>query len=150
MTLTRTVSTPQCSLWAFLRNQNGSRRWRSLNGIAQLPSGKDEYSKWRRLGGASLVTMMESTDLRNRNDTPGFGRLDGPRLRRVLLQSQVCPGSMIVVQEISKVPAKASLVEYDDVVQALAANGADHPFYISTLPRRARRGQHCLIPMALT
>ena len=29
----------------ILRNQNGSRRWRSLNGIAQLPSGKDEYSK---------------------------------------------------------------------------------------------------------
>ena len=101
----------------------------------------------RRLGGASLVTMMESTDPRNRNDMPGFGRLDGPRLRRVLLQSQVCPGSMIVVQKISKVPAKASLVEYDDVVQALASNGSDHPFYISTLPRRARRGQHLFDPL---
>jgi hypothetical protein len=27
-----------------------------------------------------------------------------------------------------EVPAKASFVEYDDVVQALAANGSDHPF----------------------
>src|SRR5260370_29091881 len=90
--------------------------------------------------------MMKSADLRNRNDTPGFGRLDGPRLRRVLLQSQVCPASMIVVQEISKVSAKASFVEYDDVVQALAANRSDHPFHISTLPWRARRGQHLFDP----
>jgi hypothetical protein len=46
---------------------------------------------------------------------------------------------MIAIEEISKVPVKASFVEYDDVVQALAANGSDDPFDISTLPRRARR-----------
>jgi hypothetical protein len=48
---------------------------------------------------------------------------------------------MIVIEEISKVPVKASFVEYDDVVQALAANGSDDPFDISTLPRRARSGE---------
>src|ERR1700756_1122599 len=85
--------------------------------------------------------MMESADLRNRNDTPSFGRLDRPRLRCVLLQCQVCPDLMIVIEEISKVPVKASFVEYDDVVQALAANGSDDPFDVSALPRRARSGQ---------
>ena len=90
--------------------------------------------------------MMESADLRNRNDPPGFGRLDGPRLRRVLLQSQVCAGLMIVIEEISKVPVKTSFVEYNDVVQALAANGSDDPFDILTLPRRAWGGQDLFDP----
>lgn len=101
------------------------------------------------LGGPPLVTMMESADLRNRNDRPLFGRPDGPSLRRVLLQSQVCPGSMIVIEEISKVPVKAAFVEYDDVVQALAANGSDDPLDISTLPRRAWRGQDLFDPHGL-
>jgi hypothetical protein len=42
---------------------------------------------------------------------------------------------MIVVQEPSKMPVKTSFIEYDDVVQALAANGSDDPFDIRTLPR---------------
>jgi hypothetical protein len=41
-------------------------------------------------------------------------------------------------------PVKASFVEYDDVAQALSANGSDDAFDISTLPRRTRRGQHLL------
>jgi hypothetical protein len=101
-----------------------------------------------KLSGAPLVTMMESADLRNRNDPPGFGRLDGPSLRRVLLQSQVCPGLMIVIEEISKVPVKTSFVEYNDVVQALAANGSDDPFDIRTLPGRAWRGQDLFDPVS--
>lgn len=85
--------------------------------------------------------MMKPADLRNRDDTPGFGILNGPRRRRVLLQPQVCPGSMIVGEEISKVPVKTAFVKDDDVVQALPANGSDDSFDISTLPWRARRGQ---------
>ena len=93
--------------------------------------------------------MMQSADLRNRNDSSGFGKLDRPRVRRVLLQSQVCSGSVIVVQELSKMSVKTSFMEYDDVVQALAANGSDDPFDIRTLPRRARRGHDLFNPHGL-
>jgi len=41
---------------------------------------------------------------------------------------------MIVVDEVLKVSVQTALVEYDHVIQALAANGADHPFDIGTLP----------------
>ena len=78
--------------------------------------------------------MMQSADLRNRNDSPAFGQLDRPRLRRVLLQSQVCSGSAIVVQELSKMPVKTAFVEYDDVVQALAAKRANQSFGYAILP----------------
>ena len=60
--------------------------------------------------------MMESADLRNRNDSPGLRSLDGPRFWRVLQQSQVRPGLMIVIEEISKISVKASFVAYDDMV----------------------------------
>ena len=41
---------------------------------------------------------------------------------------------MIVVDEVLNVPVQTALVEYDHVIQALAAEGADHPLDISTLP----------------
>ena len=40
--------------------------------------------------------------------------------------------------------AQISLVQHDHVIEALAANGADNPFNIRTLPRRARRRQYLL------
>ena len=40
--------------------------------------------------------------------------------------------------------AQISLVQHDHAIEALAANGADHPFNIRTLPRRARRRQYLL------
>jgi hypothetical protein len=33
-----------------------------------------------------------------------------------------------------EMPAQTALVEYDHVIEALAANGADHSFDIRTLP----------------
>ncbi len=41
---------------------------------------------------------------------------------------------MIVVDEVLKVSVQTALVEYDHVIQALASNGAYHPFDIGTLP----------------
>ena len=38
-------------------------------------------------------------------------------------------------------PVKAPFIEYDEVVQALTANGSDDSFHVSTLPWRAWRGQ---------
>ena len=46
-------------------------------------------------------------------------------------------------------PVKASFVEYEDVVQALPANGSDDAFDIRPLPRRTRRGQHLFDPHGL-
>ena len=98
------------------------------------------------LCGAALVTMMESADFRYRNNTPHVRRLDGARNRRVLLQSQVRPAPMIVVHETLQVTVQAPFAEHDDVVQALAANGADDAFEISSLPRGTWCRQHLVDP----
>jgi hypothetical protein len=82
--------------------------------------------------------MMESADFRHRNNPPHVRRLDRARFRCVLLQSQVGPAPMIVVHETLQVTVQAPFAEHNDVVQALAADGADDPFDVSPLPGGTR------------
>ena len=99
---------------------------------------------------APLVAVVKTADLRYGNDGADVERVHGPRFRCVLSQREVRPGFVIVRQEGLHVPVQCSLVENDDVVEALAANRADDAFHVGTLPRRSRRRQTSLIPMALT
>jgi hypothetical protein len=46
---------------------------------------------------------------------------------------------MIIVSEVSEVARQAGFIEYDHVIQALAAQRADHALDIGSLPRRLRR-----------
>ena len=57
-------------------------------------------------------------------------------------QSQVRARLMIIVHEVSEVAKQAGFAEYDHVIQALAADRADHPLDIRSLLRYARRAQH--------
>ena len=60
--------------------------------------------------------------------------------------SQVRPAPMIRVHETLEVTVQAPFAEHDDVVQALAANGADVAFDISSLPGGTRCRQHLCDP----
>ena len=61
--------------------------------------------------------MMESADLWDRDDPPGFWCLDGARLWRVLLQAQVRATPMVIVREFSEVSRQAGFTHYDHVIQ---------------------------------
>ena len=93
--------------------------------------------------------MMESADFRHPNDPPHVRRLDEAMFWCVLLQSQVRPASMIIVHETLQVTLQAPFAEHDDVVQALAADGADGAFDISPLPGQCGADSTCVIPMNL-
>src|SRR5215468_5752866 len=88
--------------------------------------------------------MMEPTDLRDRNDSPGFWRLDGAKLGRVLLQAEVRAAPMIVVYESSEMAMQTGFTEYDHVIQALPPNRADHPLDVGSLPGRPGCREHLL------
>ena len=90
--------------------------------------------------------MMESADFRHGNNPPHVRRLDWARNRRILLPSQVRPAPMIVVHETLQVMVQAPFAEHDYVVQALAADGADDTFDISSLPGGTRCRQHLVDP----
>ena len=63
--------------------------------------------------------MMQSTNLRDRDDPAGIGRLHTAGLRAVLLQCQMCPAAMVIIKEHFEIPAQTALVEYDYVIEAL-------------------------------
>jgi hypothetical protein len=75
-------------------------------------------------GRTPLVTMMEPTQLWNRDDQSTIWQLDWSGLRAVVLHCQMRAASMIVIDEVLKVSVQTAIVEYDHVIQALAANGA--------------------------
>jgi hypothetical protein len=93
-------------------------------------------------GGASLVTMVQTADLRNADDPSLLGRLHGPWLGRIFLQRQVTTAVMVVVEKRSEMARQAGVIEDDDLIQALPANGSNHSFDVRALPGRARSGQH--------
>jgi hypothetical protein len=88
----------------------------------------------RDLRGAPLVSVMQPAQHRYRYDPARFRRLDRSRLRSIFLQCPVNAVLMVIFHECLEVPVQASLVEHDQVIQALAADCADDPLDVSTLP----------------
>jgi len=72
------------------------------------------------------MPVVKTANLGYGNDGSEFQRVRGPRFRRVLAQPEVRPGFVMVGHERFHVPAQIGLIEDHHVVQALAANGADH------------------------
>src|SRR2546425_13261406 len=91
---------------------------------------------------AADVAVVESADLRQRNDLTMRWRLDSTRFRRVFFDSQVRARAVIVAEVIAKTTTQVSLVEDDDVVEEFASDGANHALGEGVLPRRAGRGEN--------
>ena len=87
------------------------------------------------LCGASLISMMQSTDLWNLYDPLRLVRLDYPTFWCVLIQGQVRAGLVIVAEIIFEQSAQMVVIEDDHMIQALATNASDHPLDIAILPR---------------
>ena len=79
--------------------------------------------------------MVQASDLRDSDDVSITRRGRGARDRRVLRQSQMRSGLVVVdqvgVQDATQVP----LVENDNVIQALSTDRADYPLNVPVLPR---------------
>lgn len=93
-------------------------------------------------GDSTHIAMVQSANLRDSDDSPGLRRLDRSWLRAVFLQCQVCPAALVIIKEAPEVLVQTSFVEHDHVIEALAADRADHPFDIRTLPWRSWRRKH--------
>ena len=96
---------------------------------------------------------MKSTDLRDRDQFPASTWLNIACNRRVAVQRQVRPRTMIVVEIRLKNAFEVTLVEDDDVLDALSANRTDDALNVRTLPRRTERNDdfldaHVLDPLS--
>src|SRR5262249_62101685 len=101
-------------------------------------------SEMRDLRGAPLVSVMQPAQHWYRYDPARLWRLDRSGLRSIFLQCQVNAVLMVIIHECLEVPVQTSLVEHNQVIQALAADCADDPLDVSTLPR-GRGGRRTLL-----
>jgi hypothetical protein len=81
---------------------------------------------------------MESADFRQRNDRPLFGWLDGAWLGRVFLERQMRTRAVVVAEEAAQTTTQVSLIQYDHVIEQLAADCTDYALGKRVLPGRAR------------
>ena len=69
--------------------------------------------------------MVEAADFGNRDDPAEFRPLDWPAVGRVLVERQVRARPVVVREVASQGAAQVLFAEDDDVIQALAPDGAD-------------------------
>jgi len=77
---------------------------------------------------------MQSSDLRYGDDLSMLGWFDLAFNRRVAIQRQVSSRFVLIVEVIDKNPPQVSLVEHDEVVEALATDRSDELLDVRRLP----------------
>ena len=84
-------------------------------------------------GGASCVAMMQPADHREGDDLPPIGGLALAELRGVLIEREVGPGAVIVLEVLSQDATQVLLSDNDDVVEAVPPNGTDYALAVRIL-----------------
>ena len=92
---------------------------------------------------------MEPADLRNRNDAATWRGLHDSWLGTVVVERSVGPRGVVVAAVAAEEPAEMGLVEDEEMIQALPADGADHPLHERVLPGCAWGGEDLADPQAL-
>ena len=82
--------------------------------------------------------MMQPAEVRDLNNRAARRRLRRPRDGRILVERQVGSPPVVVDEVVLEVATQRALVPHDDVVEALVADGADHPFDEWILPESPR------------
>ncbi len=87
-----------------------------------------------RLGRAADVAVVQTTDEGQGDDAAVRRRLDRARLGRILLEGEVSARPVVVAEVGSETTTKVFLVQDDDVVEKLAAEGANQALGEGVLP----------------
>ena len=85
------------------------------------------------------VPVMEPADQGCLDDPALIEALHRSGLWGVLVQGEVCSGAVVVDEVVAQQATQVGRVEHDQMIKALAAQGADEAFNIGILPRRPRR-----------
>jgi len=88
--------------------------------------------------------MMQTTQVWDLDDGAAGRRLHCPWDGSILVQRKVRSPLVVILDVASQVAVQRAFVPHDDVVEALAAHGANHAFNERILPGRPRRRQHIL------
>src|SRR3569833_602390 len=85
---------------------------------------------------------METTDFTNLDHLTFGAGLCSSEFRNVFAQVQMSAPAVVIGNVPRKRTTERALSEHDHVIETLAANTANEPFDIGSLPGRARCGKH--------
>jgi hypothetical protein len=108
------------------------------------PEPSQLYSYHERLGRTSFVAMMQTTDLRERDNLAGSGRVYRSALRTILGEREMGSGLVVIVKVRRQHAAQMILIEDVDVIQTFTADRTNDAFDVAVLPRRARCSNNLL------
>jgi hypothetical protein len=86
--------------------------------------------------------VMQTAEMWDGDDRAARWRLGSSRDGRILVQREVSEPCVIVGEVALQVMVQRALVPHDDVIEALAPEGADHAFNERILPGTTRRCHH--------
>jgi hypothetical protein len=92
---------------------------------------------------------MQATDFGNLHDPARLGELDGPDVRRILVEREMRASPVIVGEVAGQDAAQVAFAENQNVIQTLAPDRADEPLREGILPRAVRGREDFLDPQAL-
>src|SRR5262245_28426171 len=110
---------------------------------AAFPAGPHSRSR------QACVAMVQAAQVRQRHDLAPLARLDCSRTGRVASQRQMGPCPMIIDEEGGEGSAQMPLAQHDEVVETVAADGADKALHVRILPGRLGRNQYLFDPQVL-
>jgi hypothetical protein len=82
---------------------------------------------------------MEAADHGRLDDATPVGTFHRSGLRGVLVEGEVCSGVVVIEEVVMEQATQMILVQDEDVVETLAAQGPDEAFHVRILPRGPRR-----------
>jgi hypothetical protein len=106
----------------------------------QSPEGRQCHLGPEPSGGATFVAVVQAAYLAECHDHAGTRWVNRSRVRRIFAQGEVRARSVVVGEVRLEDHAEVRFAEDDDVIQAVAPNGAYEALGEWILPRRARRG----------
>ena len=102
----------------------------------QAGPGRLSHLRAARSGGAALVSMVKTADLRDHHDVAITGWHDRTGNRRVLVQRQVSPGLFVVRAVPRHQLLHARFVQHNHVIETLATRRSHKSLDECILPRR--------------
>jgi hypothetical protein len=93
------------------------------------------YGRDKRLGRPPFVAMMQTTDLRKRDNLAGSGWMYRAALGTILVELEMRSRLVVILKVRRQHAAQVTLPENDDVIETLAADRANDPLSVGVLPR---------------
>jgi hypothetical protein len=92
---------------------------------------------------------MQAPDFWNLHDPARVGELDGPDVRRILVEREIRASSVIVRDVAGQDSTQVVFAEDENIMQTLAPDRTDEPLREGILPRAVRGREDFLDPQAL-